>query len=163
MSSSDGFEANEAGDAGIRFSREQRAAIHALGNGGKLSLLTGVAGSGKTALLRPLVDAWHADGRTIVGMSTAWRQADALKDELYGGYVAKFLGDGVLAYFGWPMAYEDHAERAIRAGLAAIAAVGSLKAPSGAPLQARIGHRERPRGRRRRRTRPQGGRGGAVR
>ena len=37
----------------------------------------------------------------------------------YGGYVAKFLGDGVLAYFGWPIAYEDHAERAIRAGLAA--------------------------------------------
>jgi len=33
----------------------------------------------------------------------------------FGGYVAKFLGDGVLVYFGWPMAYEDHAERAIRA------------------------------------------------
>jgi class 3 adenylate cyclase len=57
----------------------------------------------------------------------------------YGGYVAKFLGDGVLAYFGWPMAYEDHAERAIRAGLAAIAGVGSLKTPAGAPLQSRIG------------------------
>ena len=74
------IEAVEAGDAGIRFSREQSAAIHALGSGGKLSLLTGVAGSGKTTLLKPLVDAWHADGRTIVGMSTAWRQADALKD-----------------------------------------------------------------------------------
>ena len=37
------------------------------------------------------------------------------------------------------MAYEDHAERAIRAGLAAVAAVGSLKTPSGAPLQSRIG------------------------
>jgi class 3 adenylate cyclase/tetratricopeptide (TPR) repeat protein len=57
----------------------------------------------------------------------------------FGGYVAKFLGDGVLAYFGWPMAYEDHAERAIRAGLAAIAAVGSLKTPSGVPLQSRVG------------------------
>ncbi len=33
----------------------------------------------------------------------------------FGGYVAKYLGDGVLAYFGWPMAYEDHAERSIRA------------------------------------------------
>ena len=34
-----------------------------------------------------------------------------------GGYVAKLLGDGVLAYFGWPRAYEDDAERVIRAGL----------------------------------------------
>jgi hypothetical protein len=70
----------EAGDAGIRFSREQRVAIHALGSGGKLSLLTGVAGSGKTTLLKPLVDAWVEDRRKVVGMSTAWRQADALKD-----------------------------------------------------------------------------------
>ena len=34
----------------------------------------------------------------------------------YGGHVAKLLGDGVLAYFGWPHAYEDQAERAVRAG-----------------------------------------------
>ena len=57
----------------------------------------------------------------------------------FGGYVAKFLGDGVLAYFGWPMAYEDHAERAIRAGLAASAGVESLKTPAGARLQSRVG------------------------
>lgn len=68
-----------AGD-GMKFSREQSAAIYALGRGGRLSLLTGVAGAGKTTLLSPLVDAWRADGRQIVGMSTAWRQADALKD-----------------------------------------------------------------------------------
>ncbi len=57
----------------------------------------------------------------------------------FGGYVAKFLGDGVLAYFGWPVAYEDHAERAIRAGLAAIAGVEGLKTPAGAALQSRVG------------------------
>ena len=57
----------------------------------------------------------------------------------FGGYVAKFLGDGVLAYFGWPIAYEDHAERAIRAGVAAIAGVESLKAPGGARSQSRVG------------------------
>jgi hypothetical protein len=74
------IKAAEARDAGVRFSKEQAAAIHALGGGGKLSLLTGVAWSGKTTLLKPLVDAWRADGRKIVGMSTAWRQADALKD-----------------------------------------------------------------------------------
>jgi class 3 adenylate cyclase/tetratricopeptide (TPR) repeat protein len=57
----------------------------------------------------------------------------------YGGYVAKFLGDGVLAYFGWPIAYEDHAERAIRAGIAAIAGVEGLKTSAGARLQSRVG------------------------
>jgi hypothetical protein len=70
----------EANDAGVRFSKEQLTAIYALAGGGKLSLLTGVAGSGKTTLLTPLVGAWRADGRTVVGISTAWRQADALKD-----------------------------------------------------------------------------------
>jgi class 3 adenylate cyclase len=57
----------------------------------------------------------------------------------FGGYVAKFLGDGVLAYFGWPTAYEDHAERAIRAGLATISEVESIKTPAGESLQSRIG------------------------
>ena len=45
-----------------------------------------------------------------------------------GGHVAKFLGDGVLAYFGWPQASEDAAERAVRAGLAVAAAVGGMSA-----------------------------------
>jgi len=57
----------------------------------------------------------------------------------FGGYVAKYLGDGVLAYFGWPMAYEDHAERSIRAGLQALAAVEAVQSPEGEQLKARIG------------------------
>ncbi|MER8903138.1 adenylate/guanylate cyclase domain-containing protein [Mesorhizobium sp. M0772] len=57
----------------------------------------------------------------------------------FGGYVAKYLGDGVLAYFGWPMAYEDHAERSIRAGLQALAAVEAIQSPDGEQLKARIG------------------------
>ncbi len=57
-----------------------------------------------------------------------------------GGYVAKLPGDGVLAYFGWPQAREDDAERAVRAGLAAAEAVAGLEAPgAGAPLAARVG------------------------
>jgi class 3 adenylate cyclase/tetratricopeptide (TPR) repeat protein len=56
----------------------------------------------------------------------------------YGGYVAKFIGDGVMAYFGWPCAYEDHAERAVRAGFEALGAVQLLK-PNGVELQARVG------------------------
>ena len=44
----------------------------------------------------------------------------------YGGYVANYLGDGVLAYFGWPRADEDEAAQAVRAGLAAVAAAKEL-------------------------------------
>ena len=47
--------------------------------------------------------------------------------ERHGGFVAKYLADGVVAYFGYPQAHEDDAERAVRAGLAAIAAVHDLK------------------------------------
>ena len=56
----------------------------------------------------------------------------------YQGHVAQFLGDGVLAYFGWPMAYEDQAERAIRASLDAIEAVQAVRL-DGKTLRARIG------------------------
>lgn len=56
------------------------------------------------------------------------------------GHVAKFLGDGILAYFGWPRASEDAAERAVRAGLAVAKAVsGMLAGDNGHLLQARIG------------------------
>jgi class 3 adenylate cyclase len=55
----------------------------------------------------------------------------------FGGFVAKYMGDGVLVYFGYPQAHEDDAERAVRAGLALIAAVNALKA--GTQLQTRVG------------------------
>jgi class 3 adenylate cyclase len=55
------------------------------------------------------------------------------------GHVAKLMGDGVLAYFGWPRAYEDEAERAVRAGLAITEAVGHLSSLAGQPLAARVG------------------------
>jgi class 3 adenylate cyclase/predicted ATPase len=57
----------------------------------------------------------------------------------FEGHVAKLLGDGVLAYFGWPRAHEDAAERAVRAGLAVVEAVPRLATPAGAPLAARVG------------------------
>ena len=53
-----------------------------------------------------------------------------------GGFVAKYMGDGVLVYFGYPHAHEDDAERAVRAGLELTAAVTALKAS--APLQTRV-------------------------
>ena len=57
----------------------------------------------------------------------------------YEGHVGKFLGDGVLAYFGWPRAYEDQAERAVRAGLEATAAVANVRLESDRTLLARVG------------------------
>ena len=55
----------------------------------------------------------------------------------FEGFVAKYMGDGVLAYFGFPRAHEDDAERAVRAGLALVEAVARLPAPEA--LSARIG------------------------
>ena len=55
----------------------------------------------------------------------------------FGGFVAKFMGDGVLVYFDYPQAHEDDAERAVRAGLELIGAVAGLKMR--APLQTRVG------------------------
>ena len=57
----------------------------------------------------------------------------------YEGFVAKFMGDGVLCYFGWPRANEDDAERAVRAGLSIIDTVKNMKAADGTPLATRIG------------------------
>lgn len=57
----------------------------------------------------------------------------------YEGFVAKFMGDGVLCYFGWPQANEDDAERAVRAGLSIISTVMKTKAPDGTFLATRVG------------------------
>ena len=57
----------------------------------------------------------------------------------YDGFVAKFMGDGVLAYFGFPRAHEDDAERAVRAGLDIVAAVAKLETSAKETLKVRIG------------------------
>jgi hypothetical protein len=60
--------------------KQQLQAIHNLGEGGKLGVMIGAAGAGKTMLLQPLVSAWQEDGRRVYGIALAWRQADDLID-----------------------------------------------------------------------------------
>ncbi|RWO75240.1 MAG: adenylate cyclase [Mesorhizobium sp.] len=57
----------------------------------------------------------------------------------FEGHIAKYMGDGVLAYFGYPRAHEDEAERAVRAGLAAVEAVRSLRPKHNLSLKIRVG------------------------
>ena len=63
--------------------------------------------------------------------------ADVITDA--GGFIAQYLGDGVLAYFGYPQAHEDDAERAVRAGLTLVRAIGKLDSGIDEGLRVRIG------------------------
>jgi class 3 adenylate cyclase/predicted ATPase len=74
--------------------------------------------------------------REVVGAFQAYCAGEVKR---LGGMVAQYLGDGVLAYFGYPAAHEDDAERAVRAGLSILAGVGDLRSAPGVTLQARIG------------------------
>src|SRR5262249_55225782 len=68
---------------------------------------------------------------------SAYRKCVAETVRRFGGFVAKYMGDGALVYFGYPQAHEDEAERAVRAGLELIAAVTTLKVS--VALQTRVG------------------------
>src|ERR1700751_4280281 len=68
---------------------------------------------------------------------SAYQKCVTAAVQRFGGFVAKYMGDGVLVYFGYPQAHEDDAERAGRAGLELVAPVKTLKTPS--PLQTRVG------------------------
>jgi len=88
---------------------------------------------GSTALSAPL------DPEDMREVIRAYQNAVAGEISRFEGHVAKFMGDGVLAYFGWPRAHEDEAERAVRAGLAVTHAISRLRTPAAKNLQARIG------------------------
>lgn len=75
--------------------------------------------------LRSLVDAYRNGVTAVIAGA--------------GGHTAKLVGDGVLAYFGWPNAYENEAERATQAGLEIVSAVAALGARQGRMLAARVG------------------------
>jgi class 3 adenylate cyclase len=88
---------------------------------------------GSTALSRRL------DPEVMREVVRTYQNAVAGEILRFEGHVAKFMGDGVLAYFGWPRAHEDEAERAVRAGLAIAAAVPRLATPAGEALAVRVG------------------------
>ena len=69
----------------------------------------------------------------------AYQRTCANAVQRFQGHVARYMGDGLLVYFGFPHAHEDDAERAVRAGLAIVDEVGRLPAPDGEPLQVRVG------------------------
>ena len=88
---------------------------------------------GSTAL------AGRLDPEEMCEVLRAYQNAVAGQVVRFEGFVAKFLGDGVLAYFGWPRAHEDDPERAVRAALAITGAVPTLATPAERPLAARVG------------------------
>ena len=79
----------------------------------------------------------HMDPEDLREVISAYQKCVAETVQRFGGYVAKYMGDGVLIYFGYPQAHEDDAERAVRAGLDLVAAVGALKTHT--TLQTRVG------------------------
>jgi hypothetical protein len=87
---------------------------------------------GSTALAARL------DPEDLREVIAAYHRAAADVVRSFDGFVAKYMGDGVLVYFGYPRAHEDDAERAVRAGLGLIDAVGRLDVKS-VKLQARVG------------------------
>ena len=79
------------------------------------------------------------DPELLGGLIRRYQDAVAGAIGRYGGFVAKFMGDGVLAYFGFPRAFEDAAERAVRAAIGILSEVGEIELPDNSRVQARIG------------------------
>ena len=77
------------------------------------------------------------DPEDLRELISAYQKCVAETVQRFGGFVAKYMGDGVLVYFGYPQAHEDDAESAVRAGLELVTAIGALK--THAPLKTRVG------------------------
>src|SRR2546430_2967437 len=88
---------------------------------------------GSTALTARL------DPEDMGAVIDAYHAACARITRTYDGFLAEFRGDGILAYFGYPIAHEDDAERTVRAGLDIIAAVAGVETRAAEPLAVRIG------------------------
>ncbi len=100
-----------------------------------------------TVMFCDLVDstalAVQLDPEDLREVVRAYQETSAAMIQRFGGYIAQYLGDGLLVYFGYPQAHEDDAQRAVRAGLGLVAAMGELNARlarhTGVRLAVRIG------------------------
>jgi class 3 adenylate cyclase/predicted ATPase len=79
------------------------------------------------------------DPEELREVMSSYHRCTAAAVERLEGHVARYLGDGVLAYFGWPRAHEDDAERAVRAGLQLVETIARLEPRADIRLQARVG------------------------
>ncbi len=87
------------------------------------------------------------DPEDLRGVITAYQKCVAETVRRFSGFVAKYMGDGVLIYFGYPQAHEDDAEMAVRAGLELVATIGGLKTHTPSPDASRHRNRAGRRGR----------------
>lgn len=85
----------------------------------------------------------HLDAEDWREIAAQYQRTAASAVTRFGGHVAKYLGDGLMVYFGWPQAHEDDAERAVRSGLAIVEEVvalnGRLASEHGVKLAVRVG------------------------
>ena len=90
-------------------------------------------------IVNSTIIATQTDPEAMGALLKSFQLAVSAEIEGAGGHVAKFMGDAVLAYFGWPTAHEDAAERALRAGLGIVRAVARLREASGRTMHSRVG------------------------
>ena len=157
------FAENDIDSAALRRLNEAHLKELGVSLGHRLRLLQAIAALPAAAETPPLREALPAAGERrqvsvlfcdLVGSSTLSQHVDAedMRDIMRGyqsacadvvarfdGHLAQFLGDGVLAYFGYPQAHEDAAERAVRAALGIVKAVGRLVPHASGRLSARLG------------------------
>ena len=81
----------------------------------------------------------HVDPEELANLISQYQHACSEAIVRFDGFVARYLGDGILAYFGYPLAHEDDTERAVRAALAVVEAVGKLPPSGGRLLEVRVG------------------------
>jgi class 3 adenylate cyclase len=135
--------------------KKLRAAIDALSSAARSGAVIAL-GSLSAAPPRPAAEQRHltvmfcdivdsTSLATALDLETLQRVVDTFQHHVadcvarYDGFVAKFMGDGILVYFGYPQAHEDDAERAIRAGLDIVAAMPSVSVADSLELACRIG------------------------
>ncbi len=96
-----------------------------------------------TVLVVDLVDstslARQVEPEALASLFSAYHSACVRTVRRYGGHVARYRGDGILAYFGWPEAHEDNAERAVFTGLDLLRAVKGVSSQVSSPLRIRVG------------------------